>query len=223
MPAHRAPLLSTLLLVTLSGCVPGLATSNPTYFSGGKWSGLDKPYALTPLLACAEPADNNDKVIRNIEDYVAPALWSAYGQDVANAKVKKLKGDSEWCEALPNIATDKFNVPPRMKQDLARYVKEAGAKGIIIPVATLYRSPIQRELRTEDGTPFASVDTDRFIADGTALFYVHYINESGELLHTERAGSGGDGAFDDRLKYMRDSAAAVAKRLTQGAPPVDLQ
>lgn len=219
----RTALLTTMAVATLSGCVPGLATSNPTYFTGGKWTQLDGPYALTPLLACAYPADDNEKVSRNIEDYVAPAIWSAYGQDVSHAKVKRMKGDSEWCEALQNIATDQFNVPPRLKKELAEYVKRSGAKGVIIPVANLFRSPIQQEIRSADGTPVATVDTERFSADGTALFFVHYINESGELLYTERAGSGGVGGFDDHLHHMRDSAAAVAKRLTQSAPPVGLQ
>ncbi|WP_342380096.1 hypothetical protein NVS55_11035 [Myxococcus stipitatus] len=219
----RNSLLAATASALLVGCVPGLATSNPTYFADGKWKELDTPYALTPLLSCAYPADNNDKVHRNIEDYVAPALWSAYGQDVSGAKLKRMKGDSEWCETLPNIATDKFSVPPRMKKELAEYVKQSGAKGIIIPVATLFRSPIQQELHAADGTPIASVDTDRFTADGTALFYVHYINANGELLYTERAGSGGIGDFNDRLSHMRDTAAEVARRLTQKAPPVGLQ
>lgn len=228
MSTRRASILRHSLLAAtasalLAGCVPGLATSNPTYFSDGKWAQLDAPYALTPLLSCAYPADDNDKVHRNIEDYILPAIWSAYGQDASTAKLKRMKGDSEWCETLPNIATDKFNVPPRMKKELAEYVRQSGAKGIIIPVATLFRSPIQQELRAADGTPVASVDTDRFTADGTALFYVHYFNASGELLYTERAGSGGIGDFSDRLRHMRDTAAEVAQRLTQKAPPVGLQ
>ncbi|CAM4516908.1 hypothetical protein [Corallococcus exiguus] len=228
MTARRASFFrisssAVVALALLSGCGGGLATSNPRYFTGGKWNALDGPYALTPMLACAYPAEGNDQVYRNLEDALAPALWSAYGKDVAEVQVKKVKGDSPWCEAFPNIATDNFTVPPRMKKELAEYVKQSGAKGVIIPVAHMYRSPIMREIVAADGTQIGSVETDRFGADGTAGLFVHYINESGDLVYTGRSKTHGLGVVADPVGYMRAHAADYAQQMTQKAPPVALQ
>ncbi|MCY0997476.1 hypothetical protein OWM54_10040 [Myxococcus sp. MISCRS1] len=228
MPARRVSLVpvslcATVALALLSGCGGGLATSNPRYFTDGKWNALDSPYALTPMLACAYPAEGNDKVYRNLEDHLAPAIWSAYGKDVSEVKVKKLKGDSEWCDAFPNIAADRFIVPPRMKKELAEYVKQSGARGVIIPVAHLYRSPIMKDVLGPDGSPIGSVETDRFGADGTAGLFVHYINESGELVYTGRSKTNGLGVLANPIDYMRDHASDYAQQMTQKAPPVTLQ
>ncbi|MBU8895360.1 hypothetical protein DRW03_14935 [Corallococcus sp. H22C18031201] len=223
-PSRWMPLVT---LLTSAALLPGCfgsraANSNPKFLTDGHWSALDSPYALTPMLICAYSAQGNDKVNRAVQDYVGPALWTAYGQDSSGAKFKTLAGTNEWCETIPRIGLDNFIVPPRVQKELAEYVKRSGAKGVIIPMALVLRTEVEKEIRAADGSTIAVVDTDQFRATGIAEFSVHYINEQGELVHTRRAMSRGYTWLEENLKTMRDEAPTLAQELLKGAPPVTL-